>query len=138
MKTEEDQPTQPQPLQDRLRAFCEARSPFLLVFIPLALIYITTSSYGLGYHIDAFTNAVTGWHIGMTGSVVLPDYEEATRPEQVGNIAWIVESPRGPVSQYPPGAALLSAPLYRLWNQPLSPAVIRGCLLYTSPSPRDS
>ena len=90
MKTEEDQPTQPQTLQDRLRAFCEARSPFLLVFIPLALIYITTASYGLGYHIDAFTNAVTGWHIGMTGSVVLPDYEEATRPEQVGNIAWIV------------------------------------------------
>ncbi|MCH8972145.1 MAG: hypothetical protein IH918_08715 [Acidobacteria bacterium] len=126
MKTEEDQPTQPQTLQDRLRAFCEARSPFLLVFIPLALIYITTASYGLGYHIDAFTNAVTGWHIGMTGSVVLPDYEEATRPEQVGNIAWIVESPRGPVSQYPPGAALLSAPLYRLWNQPLSPAVIGG------------
>ncbi|MFB3110323.1 MAG: hypothetical protein ACE1Y8_04130, partial [Acidimicrobiia bacterium] len=114
MKTEEDQPTQPQTLQDRLRAFCEARSPFLLVFIPLALIYIATASYALvGYHIDAFTNAVTGWHIGMTGSVVLPDYEEATRPEQVGNIAWIVESPRGPVSQYPPGAALLSAPLYR-------------------------
>ncbi len=126
MKLEEEKPTKPLTFLDRLRSFCEARSPLLLVFIPLALIYIVTASYGLGYHIDAFTNAVTGWHIGMTGSVVLVDYEEATRPEQFGNIAWIVESPRGPVSQYPPGAALLSAPLYRIWNQPLSPAVIRG------------
>ena len=126
MKLEEEQPTKPLTFQDRLRSFCETRSPFLVVFIPLALIYIATASYGLGYHIDAFTNAVTGWHIGMTGSVVLPDYQEATEPEQFGNIAWIVESPRGPVSQYPPGAAVLSAPLYRLWNQPLSPAVIRG------------
>jgi hypothetical protein len=126
MKLEEEQPIKPLTFQDRLRSFCATRSPFLLVFIPLALIYIATASYGFGYHIDPFTNAITGWHIGMTGSVVLPDYEEATRPEQFGNIAWIVESPRGPVSQYPPGAAVLSAPLYRLWNQPLSPAVIRG------------
>ena len=126
MKTEEAQPTEPQTLRDRLRAFSQGRSPFFLVFIPLALIYIATASYGLGYHIDAFTNAVTGWHLGMTGSVILPDYEEATLPEQVGNIAWIIESPRGPVSQYPPGAAALSAPLYRLWNEPLTPAVIGG------------
>jgi hypothetical protein len=124
--TLEEQPTRLQSRQDRLRSFCEKRSPFLLVFVPLALIYIATASYGLGYHIDPFTSAVTGWHIGMTGSVLLPDYEEAAEPEQFGNIAWIVESPRGPVSQYPPGAAALSAPLYRIWNQPLSPAVIRG------------
>jgi len=122
----EAQPTKLELLHDHLRSFCERRSPFLLVFVPLALIYIATASYGLGYHIDPFTNAVTGWHIAMTGSVLLPDYEEAAEPEQFGNIAWIVESPRGPVSQYPPGAALLSAPLYRLWNQPLSPAVIGG------------
>ena len=124
--TLEEQSTRLQSLQDRLRSFCEKRSPFLLVFVPLALIYIATASYGLGYHIDPFTSAVTGWHIGMTGSVLLPDYEEAAEPEQFGNIAWIVESPRGPVSQYPPGAAALSAPLYRIWNQPLSPAVIGG------------
>jgi hypothetical protein len=124
--TLEEQPTRLQSRQDRLRSFCEKRSPFLLVFVPLALIYIATASYGLGYHIDPFTSAVTGWHIGMTGSVLLPDYEEAAEPEQFGNIAWIVESPRGPVSQYPPGAAALSAPLYRIWNQPLSPAVIGG------------
>ena len=124
--TLEEQSTRLQSLQDRLRSFCEKRSPFWLVFVPLALIYIATASYGLGYHIDPFTSAVTGWHIGMTGSVLLPDYEEAAEPEQFGNIAWIVESPRGPVSQYPPGAAALSAPLYRIWNQPLSPAVIGG------------
>ena len=122
----EEQPTKLESLQDHVRSFCEKRFPFLLVFVPLALIYIATASYGFGYHIDPFTNAVTGWHMGMTGSVLLPDYEEAAEPEQVGNIAWIVESPRGPVSQYPPGAALLSAPLYRVWNQPLTPAVIRG------------
>ena len=70
---------------------------------------------------------IASWMPGASSNkFLLPDYEEAAEPEQFGNIAWIVESPRGPVSQYPPGAAALSAPLYRIWNQPLSPAVIGG------------
>ena len=103
-----------------------SRSPFFYAFVPLAILYIATASYGFGYHIDPFTNAVAGWHIGMTGSVVLSDYEEATEPEQFGNIGWFVESPRGPVPQYPPGAAVLSAPFYRLANQPLRSALVSG------------
>ena len=110
----------------RIRDRLENHSPFFFVFVPLAILYIATASYGFGYHIDPFTNAVAGWHIGMTGSVVMPDYEEAIEPEQFGNIGWFVESPRGPVPQYPPGAALLAAPLYRLANQPLKSALVSG------------
>jgi hypothetical protein len=56
----------------------------------------------------------------MTGSVLLPEYEAAAVPEYTGDVAWIVPSPRGPVSQYPPGAALLAAPAYWLAHQPLT------------------
>ena len=110
----------------KIRDRVEGHSPFFYVFIPLAILYIATASYGFGYHIDPYTNAVTGWHIGMTGSVILPDYERATEPEQFGNTGWFVESPRGPVSQYPPGAAVLSAPIYRLADQPLRSALVSG------------
>ena len=110
----------------QIRDRVESHSPFFFVFVPLAILYIATASYGFGYHIDPFTNAVAGWHIGMTGSVVLSDYDEALEPEQFGNIGWFVESPVGPVSQYPPGAALLAAPLYRLANQSLRSALVSG------------
>lgn len=99
---------------------------FVLVFAPLAAIYLATAVYGLPYHIDPYTNAVTGWHMGMTGSVVLDGYEVATEPEQFGNIAWVTDSPRGPVSQYPPGAAALSAPLYRIFSQQMSVETVHG------------
>ena len=94
--------------ENQIRDRIASRSPFVYVFVPLAILYIATASYGFGYHIDPYTNAVTGWHLGMTGSVVLPNYERATELEQFGNTGWFVESPRGPISQYPPGAALPS------------------------------
>lgn len=109
-----------------VRERIEARSPFLWVFVPLAVIYLLTASLTSFTHIDPMTNALTGWHLGMTGSVVMPDHAAATAPEQVGNVGWIVESPRGPVSQYPPGAAALSAPLYWLWDEPMTPALVTG------------
>ena len=99
---------------------------FVMVFAPLAAIYLATATYGLPYHIDPYTNAVTGWQMGMTGSVVLEGYEVATEPEQFGNIAWVAESPKGPVSQYPPGAAAMSAPLYRIFSQQMSLETVHG------------
>src|SRR5690606_5945355 len=36
------------------------------------------------------------------------------------------DSPRGPTSQYPPGAAIFAAPFYRLANQPHTEVLMRG------------
>ena len=99
---------------------------FVLVFVPLAAIYISTANLSTHDHIDPLTNAVTGWHIGMTGSVVLPDHVEATAEDQYGNVAWIVESQHGPVSQYPPGAAAWAAPFYLVWREPMTDFHVQG------------
>jgi hypothetical protein len=110
----------------RVHRWMGSLSPFVLVFVPLSIFYLATANLNSHAHIDPLTNALTGWHIGMTGSVILPDHAEATEPEQYANVAWIVESPRGPVSQYPPGAAALSAPLYRLSGEPLADLYVEG------------
>jgi hypothetical protein len=109
-----------------IRGRIDRMPAFLLVFLPLAAVYFATATYGLPYHIDPYTNAVTGWHLGMTGSVVLDGYQVATEPEQFGNIAWVADTPRGPVSQYPPGAAAMSAPLYRLFSQQMTVETVHG------------
>ncbi len=124
MKVED--PTGREDLLGRLRAWLRSRSPFALVFVPLSLFYLGTANLNSHSHIDPLTNALTGWHIGMTGSVILPDHAEAANEEQYGNVAWIVDSPRGPVSQYPPGAAALSAPFYRLSGEPLADLYVEG------------
>lgn len=100
--------------------------PFFLVFIPLAAIYIATANLATHGHIDPLTNAVTGWHLGMSESVVLPEHADATSNDQRGNVAWVIDSRRGPVSQYPPGAAAMSAPLYRLSGEPMTESYVQG------------
>jgi hypothetical protein len=104
----------------------ERRRVVLVVFAVAFLVYAATATYSYPWHIDTTTNAVTARALAVTGSPLLPEYEEATRPGQYGNVGWIVMSPRGPVSQYPPGAALFAAPLYLPVRSPLEPKVIRG------------
>jgi len=102
---------------------------FLAVFVPLLVIYLLVPNPGLhpkGNHGDPLTNAVTAWHLGMKGTVVLDDFAEATGPDYYGSIGWFVDSPRGPTSQYPPGAAIFAAPFYRLANQPHTEVLMRG------------
>jgi hypothetical protein len=113
-----------QAVAGRVTRTIESGSPFWWVAIPLLAIYVLTPS--ANPHIDAFTNAITGWHIGMIGSAILQGYEEATVPENRRNVTWIEESPRGPVSQYPPGAAALSAPFYRLLGDDLKMVEVLG------------
>lgn len=91
------------------------RRIFFMVFGLLAVVYAATATWAMPYHGDAFTNAVTAWHIGDKGTVIANDYAELTSEDQRGNFAWFVASPRGPVSQYPPGAALTAAPFYSVF-----------------------
>lgn len=111
---------------DRTVRRLSSATPFVLVFIPLLVIYLATANLATHNHIDPLTNAMTGWHLGMTGSVVMPEHGEAATDEQYGNVAWIVESPRGPISQYPPGAAALAAPLYRLSGATMTDWYVEG------------
>jgi hypothetical protein len=99
---------------------------FLATFLPLLLVYGLTAGISRPWHIDTLTNAITAWSIGMTGSPILPDHAAATHPDYVGNVGWIVDSPRGPISQYPPGAALTAAGLYAMWDQPMTLVEISG------------
>src|SRR5690554_5428230 len=106
-------------LTERARVSWAARYRPLLafscVFGPLLGAYLLIPNPGLyrdEIHADPFTNVVSAWQIGVKGSVVVEDFVKATRPEYHGNIGWFVDSPRGPVGQYPPGAALFGAPFY--------------------------
>lgn len=85
---------------------------FVLVTAPLFALYLATARTDLPYHIDPATNVFTAWTIGTTGSPILTEYGVLADPTHKGVFGWVVDSRRGPISQYPPGAALLTAPLY--------------------------
>jgi len=89
------------------------RQLFLAVVIPLFCIYLATATRGLPYHIDAFTNALTAWHLATHGSIYLDESPDLADQQSSGNAAWFVTTTKGHVvSQYPPGAALVAAPFY--------------------------
>lgn len=90
------------------------RATFACVFLPLVAIYSLTAQWGLPYHIDALTNAITGWYIGNEGTVVASEHDVLATPEQYAQLGWFVESPEGTVGQYPPGAALVAGLVYAL------------------------
>jgi len=68
----------------RLRTMLGSRSPFLIVFVPLAIVYLATANLSSYAHIDPLTNSLTAWHLGMTGSVLLPDHAEAAVEDSGG------------------------------------------------------
>ncbi|HZD24261.1 MAG TPA: hypothetical protein VE569_12800 [Acidimicrobiia bacterium] len=111
---------------DRLLELSRSVPVFLLVFVPLSVIYLATANLSTHNHIDPLTNSLTAWQLGMTGSVVMPERAGAATEDYRGNIAWIVESPKGPVSQYPPGAAALAAPAYWLMGDPMTDWYVEG------------
>lgn len=91
---------------------------FLLIFTPLLALYLATTMWSPPNHIDPFTNRVTAWSLGTQGTFILDDHVHLTDPDFYGNLAWIVptdEDGDRAASQYPPGAALLAAPLYAVW-----------------------
>jgi len=91
---------------------CSKLRFFLSLFLPLSLIYGATASWQLPQDFDALTNAVTAWHIGKSGSPMLPGYEYLTTAPYVTFMGSFMNAPGGTTSVAPPGAALLAAPLY--------------------------
>lgn len=99
---------------------------WMVVVGVLGLLFAATATWTLPYHIDALTNAYTGWYLGVEGTTIASGHEVFVQPGQRANTTWFVESPEGPVSQYPPGAALTSAPFYAASRPPLEPVRLFG------------
>ena len=102
------------------------RLVFGTVLLSLLVVYSLTAQWTLPYHIDAITNAITGWYIGNEGTFIAHEHQVLTEPEYLRNIAWFVDSPSGPVSQYPPGTALWTGVFYALTPGELETAVLSG------------
>lgn len=88
------------------------RRLFLILFVVLFAIYLPTSSLSRPLSPDPVTNSLTAYLIAENGSPIADGYESLTSSERQGGLTWLVPSPRGPVSRYPPGAALLAVPIY--------------------------
>jgi alpha-1,2-mannosyltransferase len=88
---------------------------FLGVALPLLVLYLATASWTLPYHIDAVTNVFTAWELGTDGDVFLEDQAVLAEPEYLRTFAWIVPADDSAVAQYPPGTAVLAAPVYAIW-----------------------
>lgn len=85
-----------------------------VVFGLLFPLFLGTAAWRLPYHIDPLTNVYTAAAIGQTGSPILDEHQALATPGAFRVLGWVVPSPRGPVSQYPPGTALFAAPAYAL------------------------
>jgi hypothetical protein len=93
------------------------RALWLAVFLPLFVLYFLTASTSLPYHIDPLTNVFTAWKLGTEGTVYLDEYAEVEGPDFYGVTNWLVRGRGRPVSKYPPGAAILAAPGYRIYGE---------------------
>jgi alpha-1,2-mannosyltransferase len=99
---------------------------FLATFVPLLGLYLLTATWTLPYHIDPFSNILPAWNIAETGSFHLDEHTQLADPDYVRNIAWIAPAKDSVASQYPPGAALLAAPLYAVWPEDAVTRTVAG------------
>lgn len=99
---------------------------FGTVLLLLLTIYASTAQWSQPYHIDAMTNAITGWYIGNEGTVLADRHRVLAEPQNQGNLGWFVDSPAGTVSQYPPGAAIWAGLFYALTPGDLQETVVGG------------
>lgn len=104
------------------------RRLFVAVFLPLAVIYLLTATWKPPYDADTFTNAVTAYELGTYGDVFLERHEALNDDFYQGVVGWIVTARDTAASQYPPGAAVLAAPLYAIWPTDSAPIArtVRG------------
>lgn len=94
------------------------RRLFLLVFAPLLGLYLLTASWSLPVNKDTFTNALTAWNLGTERSFYLDQHARFVDEETWG---WLVPARDSVATQYPPGTALLAAPLYLVWPEEAQP-----------------
>lgn len=77
----------------------------------LAVIYAVTATWSQPYNVDAFTNAIQARAFAV-GEVTVDEYAAFTEEPYTSRLLWVVDSPSGPTSQYPPGVGLWGALFY--------------------------
>jgi alpha-1,2-mannosyltransferase len=87
---------------------------FALVVGPLFFLYLATANWSTPYVVDGFSNVLTAWEVATEGDVYLEDYEVLVTDASPHTGAGMVPARDSAVSKYPPGAAFLTVPLYRL------------------------
>jgi len=93
------------------------RALFAWVVFPLLALFLVTTAWGGGTHIDPFTNMLSAWSLGTRGTLLLDDHVGLATPEYFANVAWVVPAKESAASQYAPGTAILVAPFYAVWPQ---------------------
>ena len=83
----------------------------LPALVGLAALYAVTATWTTPYNVDAYTNALQARSFA-DGSVLVDGYDDYVDPPYQGELTWLVRSPDGTTSQYPPGTALWAAPFY--------------------------
>ncbi len=84
------------------------------VFLPLMAAYAVTADYSGNYHNDTLTNSLTGWALGTNGTVYVDEIADVDLEATWAKVWWFSRSEGGPISVYPPGTAMLVAPIYAL------------------------
>ncbi len=97
------------------------RNLFLVVFVPMLLIFVATMRWTLPVNIDAFTNTITAHYVGTTGLPYATEHEELIAGDPTHQFTWMYDTDRGPFSPYPPGAPYLAAAVYAAVGSELSP-----------------
>lgn len=84
-----------------------------LIVLSLLVLYIPVGLASKITHIDPYTNTVTAWSLATEQTPIAGSFRGLERPVDVAvdGLPWFRETPNGPVSQYPPGAALTGTPL---------------------------
>lgn len=83
---------------------------FLVVAVPLFVLYLATATWSYPLINDATTNTTAAWALGTGGSVLLDEVEELE--QYYAWHGWFVPARDSVASKYPPGTALVAAPLY--------------------------
>lgn len=97
---------------------------FLAVFIPVAAVYLATTTWGIGINIDPLTNTYTAWALGTSGTPIVDEYQVPDTHRTF--LTWLgAHDQGGSISTYPPGAAVVAAPLYAAFARDLDESTLR-------------
>lgn len=94
----------------KLRAWTLAAA----VFLPLMTAYAITADYTGNYHNDTLTNSLTGWALGTKGTPYVDEIADVDLDATWAKVWWFSRSEGRPISVYPPGTAMLVAPIYAI------------------------
>jgi hypothetical protein len=83
-----------------------------MLVMALAAIYAVTATWSPPYFVDAYTNVLQSRTFAAEQTHVIDDETNLSNDDWRGALVWVVDSPDGATSQYPPGVALWGALFY--------------------------